>query len=778
MTGGVGHAPRAVDRLGANRSVEIPPDKYRLAFERNPQPMWLCDLDTHAFIAVNDAAIEHYGYSRAEFMTMTTEDIRATGEPSAPGEDGDPDLESAGTRRHRKRDGTIIDVEIVAHELTLGGCRAQVALVNDVTARRTADSAQRAQLVVAQRLAESTSVDEAVPKVLEALGTTIGWSAAAIWRLDEAGGLLRLGAFWAPPTSNGATQKLQRTLNDATFGRGIGWVGQAWATGEPVHATRHRAEDDDADGAVAAPPSASVHRAIAVPIPSDDDVLGVLEFFSPSEWEIDDHILRTLTIASAQLGQFVERKRAEQELAYQALHDPLTKLPNRVLFVDRLKLALATSRRRRSSLAVLFLDIDDFKVLNDSLGHNAGDELLSTLATRIGAAVRPGDTVARFGGDEFVVIVDQIAGTADAVAIAAIFADPFALELGEHFVTASMGIAISQGERQDAQDLIRDADAAMNRAKERGRGQYEVFNELMHAQLLGRLRTENELREALRRDELTLYYQPVVELPTGDVLGLEALVRWNHPERGMLAPAEFIALAEESGLILPMGRWVLTEACRQAAEWQRTRPDLPPITVSVNVSAMQTRHGSLDRVVDDAMRSTGLDPGTIKLELTESVLMEDVDGLDQTLSNLNAQGVQLVLDDFGTGYSALGYLHRFPIEALKIDRSFVAGIGRDARRSAIVQAVIDMARALDIEVVAEGVETAAQARLLFDLGCRYAQGYYFARPAPADEVVEMLDKGALPVPGYERRRNGNGNGGRRPAPPRQRMRVVPGPDSP
>jgi diguanylate cyclase (GGDEF)-like protein len=481
---------------------------------------------------------------------------------------------------------------------------------------------------------------------------------------------------------------------------------------------------------------------VAIPIVGSDGVLGVLEFFNRSRRPIDDGSLRTLTIASAQLGQFLERKRAEQALAYQALHDPLTGLPNRALFLDRLQISLANSRRRRGAVAVLFLDIDNFKVINDSLGHRAGDELLSMVATRITAALRPGDTVARFGGDEFVVLAEQISGVQDAVVIAerisSTFNEPFSLELGENFVSASIGIALSGSSSEEAEDLIRGADSAMYRAKDRGRGQYEVFDELMHARMLGRLRTEKDLREALRRDELTLFYQPVVKLPDGNVVGVEALLRWNHPERGLLEPAEFVPLAEDNGLILPIGRWVLLEACRQAARWRQARPGMPPISVSVNVSAMQACHGSLDRVVAEVLRETGADAHMLKLELTESVLLEETEGLHETLRNLEARGVRLVLDDFGTGYSALGYLHRFPIQGLKIDRSFVEGIESDRKRTAIAQAVIDIARALDIEVVGEGIECSRQAELLFELGCNFAQGFHFAAPAPAEQITALL----------------------------------------
>ncbi|MGZ4181950.1 MAG: sensor domain-containing protein [Solirubrobacteraceae bacterium] len=722
----------------------VPLEQYRLAFERNPQPMWVYDLDSLRLIAVNDAAIAHYGYSRAKFLSMTIRDLRPGDELPALEENlssGSHGFERSAGWRHRRHDGTIIDVEIVSHELTFAGRRARVVLATDVTARRTAENAQRAQLVVAQRLVDSTTIDEAGPKLLDALGSTMGWDAATIWRVDGASEVLRFDTFWSVPTADPAlTAELEHSLRSATFGRGDGWAGLAWQTGEPV--CEENGPPVDLCPGAAALRRASLYRAVAIPIVGSDGVLGALEFFNRIHRPIDDGSLRTLTIASAQLGQFLERKRAEQALAYQALHDPLTGLPNRALFLDRLQISLANSRRRRGTVAVLFLDIDNFKVINDSLGHRAGDELLSMVATRISAALRPGDTVARFGGDEFVVLAEQISGVQDAVVIAerisSTFNEPFSLELGDNFVSASIGIALSGSSPEDAEDLIRGADSAMYRAKDRGRGQYEVFDELMHAQMLGRLRTEKDLREALRRDELTLFYQPVVDLPGGDVVGVEALLRWNHPERGLLEPAEFITLAEENGLILPIGRWVLLEACRQAARWRRARPGRPPISVSVNVSAMQACHGSLDRVVAEVLRETGADAHMLKLELTESVLLEETDGLHEALRNLETRGVRLVLDDFGTGYSALGYLHRFPIQGLKIDRSFVDGIESDRKRTAIAQAVIDIAKALDIEVVGEGIECSRQAELLFELGCNYAQGFHFAAPAPAEQITPLL----------------------------------------
>jgi diguanylate cyclase (GGDEF)-like protein/PAS domain S-box-containing protein len=746
-------APWEVEVPGSRVEDRLPSEQYRLAFERAPQPMLVYDLRTLEFLAVNDAATEHYGYSRSEFMAMTVRDIHPPEDvpnlaAHAPGRVGE--FERSGTSRHRKRDGAIVEVEVVSHDLSLNGSRARVVIVSDVTARREVDNAQRAQLLVAQRLAESESVEDAGAQLLDALGTTMSWDAAALWRVETSTRRLRFEAFWCHHLvlDGNAQEELERALRETTFAESKGWAGHAWDCGEPVCV--ENAADLDPTPCENALARASLHHAVALPVLSGEEVFGVLEFFTRSHRQVDDVALRALTIASAQLGQFIKRERAEQELAYHALHDPLTRLPNRVLFLDRLKLALVRSRRRRSSVAVLLLDIDSFKMINDSLGHKAGDQLLRMIAARIGEILRPGDTVARFGGDEFALILDQMDGAADAVGaaeqITSLFNEPFSLPVGEQFLTASIGISVSRGSVSTADDLVSEADSAQDRAKASGRGHYEVFDKDMHGRTLGRLRTETELREALHQDELRLHYQPVVELASCAIVGFEALLRWNHPERGLLAPAEFIGIAEESGLIIPIGRWVLGEACRQAVEWRTLRPDLPPLTVSVNVSAPQASHGSLDRVVAEVLSDKGSDPGLLRLELTESVLLEETPGLYETLSNLETQGIHLLLDDFGTGYSALGYLDRFPIHGLKVDRSFVAGLGDDAKRSAIVQAVIDMAGALDIEVVGEGVETGTQAGLLLDLGCKYAQGFHFARPLPAKEIEGILtgDRGAPP----------------------------------
>jgi diguanylate cyclase (GGDEF)-like protein/PAS domain S-box-containing protein len=452
------------------------------------------------------------------------------------------------------------------------------------------------------------------------------------------------------------------------------------------------------------------------------------------------------------LADALERQAVEDAIRERAVHDPLTGLPNRVLFVDRLEHALARLGRAELLAAILFLDLDHFKLVNDSLGHHVGDELLAAAAPRLKHALRGSDTVARFGGDEFGILLEDIASERDAIEtaerIAATFARPFVLSGSEHFVTTSIGIALARGgERAD--ELIRDADAAMYRAKDRGRARYEVFDEGMRGRAIARLRMENDLRRALERGQLRLEYQPVVSLTNLSIVGVEALLRWRHPERGEISPSEFIPIAEENGLIEPIGRWVLESACRQAAQWYSSRPDAAPIAMSVNLSAVQVARRTLPDVVGTALSTTGLDPACLSLEITETVMVRDADGLTDILHALKALGVRLVLDDFGTGYSSLSYLTRLPLDVLKVDRSFVDGLGNEPRDTAITETIIAMSRALSMDVVAEGVETSEQVNELSRLGCRLAQGFHFSRAVPAREITDALETGPLWLPAPE-----------------------------
>jgi diguanylate cyclase (GGDEF)-like protein len=434
-----------------------------------------------------------------------------------------------------------------------------------------------------------------------------------------------------------------------------------------------------------------------------------------------------------------ERTRAR--MIHQSLHDPLTGLPNRLLFLDRLAVALARARRTPTIHAVLFVDIDHFKVINDSLGHHAGDEVLVALANRLDALLRANDSLARFGGDEFTVLAEDLETEADAVALAerlvAALAEPMWLQSRHVTLSGSVGIAITRG-AETADDLLRDADAAMYRAKERGRARVEIFDGALRDRVLRRLEIENDLRRALERGELCTHYQPKVRLDTGEIVGVEALARWQHPERGMIPPAEFIPMAEETGLIVPLGEWILREACCQVAAWNRRAPAATPMTVAVNLSARQLEQHNLLETVADALAESGLPATQLCLEITESTVMRDVDRTIATLLELKQLGVQLAIDDFGVGFSSLSQLKRLPpVDMLKIDKSFIDGIGaQDAR--AIVAAILTLAGALELTTVAEGVEAEAQATELATLGCELAQGYLFARPQPPDQLEALL----------------------------------------
>jgi diguanylate cyclase (GGDEF)-like protein/PAS domain S-box-containing protein len=435
-----------------------------------------------------------------------------------------------------------------------------------------------------------------------------------------------------------------------------------------------------------------------------------------------------------------ERRRIEAQLTHQALHDALTGLPNRTLFLDRVDMALARTRRANGAAAVLFIDVDRFKLINDSLGHDSGNQLLTTIAGRLAQALRESDSVGRLGGDEFAVLCEVNRAT-DAMAIAEQIATaveaPVELDSGEVVVSASIGIALSEGSTT-ASDLLENADAAMYRAKERGKARIEIYDESMRIRTLRRLQVESALRAAIEQEQLVVHFQAEVRLADGEITGAEALVRWRDPARGLVMPDEFIPVAEETGLIVPLGAWVLREACREAA---RLRTDHRPLKMGVNLSARQLAHPGLVRLVAETLDETGVEPGALCLEITESVLMQDADRAVVLLEELKALGVSLSLDDFGTGYSSLSYLRRFPVDTVKVDRSFVDGLVDRPGDASIVAAVRDVTRSLGLGVVAEGIETPEQLERLQELEYEKGQGYLFARPGPPDELHQLLRSG-------------------------------------
>ena len=562
------------ERERAEQAARDSERSYRTLFEDNPQPMWMWDPATLEFLAVNDAAVAHYGYSRDEFTAMHIHDIvpaLENGKPRAElheiervhGDEQVGPLHHTGPWRHITRDGSEISVETTSHPLTFDGRDARFALAVDVT----------------QRLAY------------------------------------------------------------------------------------------------------------------------------------------------------------EAQLRHLALHDELTGLANRTLLLDRLSTALEQATRHTATVGVLFLDLDRFKPVNDVHGHQAGNQLLMTLAERLVEGARPGETIARIGGDEFVVLCPELAGETEAISVAGriegLLATPFQLGSAEVFLTASIGVIMSAGEGT-AEELLRDADAAMYRAKQRGGNRFEMFNDDIRIRALNTVQTGNELRRAIHAGELRLHYQPEIDLRTGACSGVEALVRWQHPTRGLLAPIDFVPLAENNGLIVPLGAWVLRTACRQAAEWRLD--ERAPQGVSVNLSAREIAQTDLVTRVSEALDQAKLDPSALRLEITETSIMEDPQSAGEVLASLRDLGVRLDIDDFGTGYSSLLYLRAYAVDFLKIDRSFVAGVGQNHQDDAIVASVIDLAHAFDIGVVAEGIETMAQAEILAEKDCDFGQGYLWARPVPAREL--------------------------------------------
>jgi len=477
--------------------------------------------------------------------------------------------------------------------------------------------------------------------------------------------------------------------------------------------------------------------------------------------------------ASARYAEEAERRRAEQaerhvqelnnyiaeqerisrvleetkeHFRHAAFHDSLTGLPNRGLFTQLLQAEIESSKQKSDYMfAVLFLDLDRFKNINDSLGHTHGDLLLVAFAERLERALRPVDTLARFGGDEFAILLSGMSDTTDAVRVAQRIqnelSQPFVLDKNSAFATSSIGIALSSTGYDKPEDILRDADTAMYRAKENGKARYEVFDHGMHARAVSRLQLESDLRQAVEQKEFCVYYQPIVSLATGRLAGFEALVRWNHPRRGLVSPADFIPAAEETGLIVPIGEWVLTEACNRIREWQIASPGHRSLSLSVNLSARQVAQSDLLERIKEALETSKLNPHCLKLEITESVVMENAEAATLMFKQLRSLGVQLSIDDFGTGYSSLSYLHRFPLNYLKIDRSFVTRLTTD-NDNAIVRTISTLARNLGMEVIAEGIETEEQYQQLRMLGCEYGQGFLFSPPVDNEGVLQLLAKDA------------------------------------
>jgi predicted signal transduction protein with EAL and GGDEF domain len=630
--------------------------------------------------------------------------------------------------------------------------RREVEEIAERTTRALYDKQQELVLLEAVVLAsnESATVEGALQGAVDAVCEHAAWPVGHAYLRDPSGHLVPT-AIWntAPPHQFAAFRRL---TEKTAFADGVGLPGRVLATGRAAWITDVTVDLNFTRK------NLGLRGAFAFPILADGDLKAVLEFFTAAAVAPDPALLEVMAQIGRQLGRVVERIRAQEQIAHQATHDALTGLANRLLFRDRLELALARAKRHGSYAALLFLDLDRFKDVNDTLGHGAGDQLLRSVSDRLQSALRTTDslarfgdnefTLARFGGDEFVVLCEDLASEDDAVRIAErvqrALLNPFVLAREDVVVTASVGIALASGADRDPEGLLRDADIAMYRAKQRGPGNWEIYDEALRNRALKRVATERALRHALDAGELRLHYQPVVSLQDGTMHAVEALVRWQHPERGLLAPGEFIPIAEESALILQIGAWTLREACGQAYCWRARFGDRAPLPVSVNVSARQLAEPELPEIIRQVLAETGLGAADLAIEVTETALFEDSNVPAATLRELRSLGVKILLDDFGTGYSSLSHLQRFPVDALKIDRSFVMHLGAGGHDGAIVRAIAAMATALELDVVAEGVETAEQGAEAHALGCGSAQGYYFARPATAS-VIETLIRRATPA---------------------------------
>ncbi|HLL75055.1 MAG TPA: PAS domain S-box protein [Pyrinomonadaceae bacterium] len=688
-------------RKRAEAALRESEERYRQLFDNSPHPMWIYEPATLRFLAVNESAVRHYGYAREEFLRMTIRDIRPPDEVPALIErlmsPGEASVVTA-PRMHRKKDGTLISVEISAHKLFVGGRECRVVLAHDVTQRVRAEDALR----------ES---EERYRELLENANDIV-------YTHDLRGNFTSLNKTGERVTGYTREEACAMNIASVVVPEHLPLARQMLTRKGGAESTRYELEITAKDGR-RVPLEISTRL-----IMQDGAAVGV------------QGIARDIT----------ERRQADERLRHIAFHDTLTGLPNRALFTEHLRRAVESARRDPARLfAVLFLDLDRFKVINDSLGHTVGDQMLVALARRLENCLRANDSVARLGGDEFAILLNAIDCAADATRVAERIqqelAHPFTLSGHEVFAYGSIGIALSTTGYANEEDILRDADTVMYRAKALGRP-YEVFDSAMHARVVSQMRLENDLRRAVERREFRVFYQPIVSLSTGRITGLEALARWQHPERGLIAPGEFIPVAEEMGLIVSVGQQVIEEACRRMSAWHGLSPLHAGLKLSVNLSGRQFAQPDLFERIERVVAATGLDPRCLQLEITESVVMENARTITAMIDELRELGVELAIDDFGTGYSSLAYLHRFPVKTLKIDRSFIGRTGGDrAGDDEIVRTIILLARNMGKDVVAEGVETAEQLARLRQLGCAYGQGYLFARPQDAAATEKLLRKG-------------------------------------
>jgi diguanylate cyclase (GGDEF)-like protein/PAS domain S-box-containing protein len=718
--------------------------------EALPTPIFFKGTDGR-YLGVNKAWESFFGIPREAFIGKTVHDLYPHDKDTADRLHASDQVlwKRPGTQTYETSitttDGARRDAIYYKATYTRAGGEVAglIGTIIDITERKQAEKRRAMEYAVTRVLAGAETLAEAISRIIATICTTLQWHCGARWALDQDAGVLRCYECWgvdSPEIQEFIAENSKRTLQPEP-GSAQGLVRRAYSTGKPVWiADLSRAEGFRRARLVA---KADLHGAFCFPLLLGNEVLGVMEFFHRDVREPDDMLISAAQSIGSQIGQYMVRKQAEEALQFVAKHDALTKLSNRIMFQDRLELAVARAKRNGSRLAVMFIDMDRFKVINDTLGHEAGDTLLREVAKRLTGTLRTSDTVARLGGDEFVVLLEEVSKPVYVGGVAQKLIDSlgasFLISGQEYHITASIGISTYPDDSDDIQTLLKNADIAMYRAKEQGRNAFQFYSAQMNVHSIERLALESSLRRALERNELVLHYQPRIEIRGGRITGVEALARWQHPEMGLVPPGKFIPLAEETGLIVPIGEWALAAACAQHRAWERD--GLGHLRVAVNLSPRQFQQGDLLKSVARVLAQTGCNPKSLEFEITEGVVMRNPESAVTLLQQLKDMGIHISIDDFGTGYSSLAYLKRFPIDSLKIDRSFVMDVPEDSDDVAINVAVIAMAHSLGLKVVAEGVETQEQLDFLRKEGCDEMQGYFFSKPLPVEQVTALLLKG-------------------------------------
>jgi diguanylate cyclase (GGDEF)-like protein/PAS domain S-box-containing protein len=638
--------------------------------------------------------------------------------------------------RGRRKDGGEFPAELTVSRLNEAGDVTYTLILRDISERKRAEREMHLLQTISQTAGESNDIHMALNGVLRELCSVIEWDLAQAWVPRADGAALVCSPAWYS-AQKGKADEYRKASMMMEFGPGQGLPGRVWSSQHAEWSTDYAAADEFPRPELARELGYTVR--MAIPVMADQQAVAVLELLARGPARVSERLSRLVQAVAAQFGGILQKKHMEQRLHYMAHYDVLIGLPNRVLVRDRLSQAIAEAGRHGRLLGVAMLDLDRFKTVNDSLGHAWGDRLLTEVAARLRRAVREDDTIARLGGDEFTLILCDMAQLDDAARVAqkilACFAEPFRIDEHELYVNISMGMTLYPLDDSDVDGLLRNADIAMYRAKDQGGSTFQFHTPEMTARIRDRVALEYDLRGALSRQEFELYYQPIVELATRRMVGVEALIRWHHPQRGLVSPLDFIPLAEETGLIVDIGAWVLRAGCEQIVAWRRE--GRPPLRLSVNTSARQFQQADLDAVVARVVQETGCDPAALDLEITESLLIDNATVV-MTLRQLHRMGLRLSIDDFGTGYSSLSYLRRFPVDHLKIDRSFVQDITTNDDAKAVAVAIITMAHALGIKVIAEGVETEEQLAFLWANQCDMAQGYHLGHPLPAAELAKRL----------------------------------------